>query len=87
MLLHLSSELACDLDRAHLGAEGAAKRAFNEVGDLALEVAQEAHERERRGWWLLMLRKSRLGIPATHCAPSCNHGGRDGECERRDGAG
>src|SRR5207248_6601156 len=47
VFLHLPRQLAGDLDRPHLRAEGSAEGAFDEVGDLALEVAQETHGRER----------------------------------------
>ena len=39
VLLHLPGELAGDLDRAHLGPEGTAERAFNKASDLFLEAA------------------------------------------------
>ena len=43
VLVHLLGEPAGELDRAHLAAEDAAERALDEVGDLALEVAEDGH--------------------------------------------
>ena len=43
MLLHFAHELASDLDRPHLGAEGAAERALDEAGDLAFKALEYAH--------------------------------------------
>ena len=48
MLLHLARELARDLDRAHLGAEGTAEGAFDEAGDLAFETPEDTHGLPRR---------------------------------------
>ena len=45
VLLHLPRELARDLDRTHLRAEGTAERAFDEAGDLAFEASENAHGR------------------------------------------
>ena len=43
MLLHLTRQLAGDLDRAHLRAEGTAEGAFDEAGDLALDASEHTH--------------------------------------------
>ena len=59
MLLHLPGQLAGDLDRAHLRAEGTAEGAFDEAGDLALEASEHTH-----GWRL------RAPIHATRVTPA-----------------
>src|ERR1019366_7255381 len=48
VLLHLACELARDLHRAHLGAEGTTERAFDEAGDLALEAPEHTHDAPSR---------------------------------------
>jgi hypothetical protein len=44
VLVHLARQLAGDLDRAHVAAEDTAERAFDEAGQLLLQVAQNAHQ-------------------------------------------
>jgi hypothetical protein len=43
MVVHLLGELARQLDRLHLGAEGAAEDALDEAFDPTLEIAQDAN--------------------------------------------
>ena len=43
VVLHLARQLARDLDRSHLGLEGARERALDEAGQLLLEAAEHVH--------------------------------------------
>ena len=45
VLVHLLGEPARHLDRPHLGPEQAAEAALDQIGELGLEVAQNAHRR------------------------------------------